>query len=385
MMQETKSSSSSSNKDTKDTNDTTTANQQYWWKRSFQAAIKGGASGSIAMVLQVILLMWLRTTVNYQYKHGVDIRTAFSILYNEGGILRFYRGASVALLTGPIARFGDTAANEGIKELMLGNSGNNGRTTSKNGKQSRVPVWAMTLTASVVAALWRVAITPLDTIKTTLQVSSSIDGASSGWSTLSTKIHHHGIVVLWNGALGNSLATLAGHYPWFIVHNFLEANLPKPLPTTPPILLEEATASDSASAHPDQHQQEKKQNRNYKLRVLLRRALIGFCSSLASDCVSNGLRVIKTYQQTSPVPIGYWEALSELMAVSASTSNNNGNGLGFGFVFRGLGLKIFSNGLSGILFAVLWKMILEYLSSPPASQVAIENENKNHGFKTKKA
>jgi len=73
------------------------------------------------------------------------------------------------------------------------------------------------------------------------------------------------------------------------------------------------------------------------------------------------------------------------VSASASASNNNGNGFGFGFVFRGLGLKIFSNGLSGILFAVLWKMILEYLSSPPASEVAIENENKNYGSKTKKA
>jgi hypothetical protein len=344
------SSSSLSNNENNDTN--------YWWKRSFHAAIRGGASGSIAMVLQVVLLMWLRTTVNYQYKHGVDSRTAFSILYNEGGILRFYRGASVALLTGPISRFGDTAANEGIKELLGGSR------TSQNGK-GRLPVWAMTLTASVVAALWRVIITPLDTIKTTLQVSS----ANGGWKTLSTKIHNHGVLVLWDGALGNSLATLAGHYPWFIVHNFLEANLPKP-----PRLIIEETAAPAAAPATDQYQQKKKeqrQRRNHKLQLLLRRALIGFCSSLASDCVSNGLRVVKTYQQTSPVPIGYGEALSELMLVS-----------GFGFVFRGLGLKILSNGLSGILFAVLWKMILEHLSSPSPSQVTAENENND---KPKKA
>jgi hypothetical protein len=293
----------------------------------------------------------------------------------------------VALLTGPISRFGDTAANEGIKELLLlhGNDNVNGKrdTSSKQRQRQLLPVWAMTLTASVMAALWRVAITPLDTIKTTLQVSSG----NGGWNALSTKIHHHGIFVLWDGALGNSLATLAGHYPWFIVHNFLEANLPKPLPTAPVRvrvrvrILEEATASDSASGgHPNQHQQQiRRPNRNHKLRVLLRRAFIGFCSSLASDCVSNGLRVIKTFQQTSPVPIGYWEALSELTKVSN----------GFGFVVRGLGLKIFSNGLSGILFAVLWKMILEYLSSPSTVQDTVENKNENNDnngdSKTKKA
>jgi hypothetical protein len=146
------------------------------------------------MVLQVVLLMWLRTVVNYQYRHGVSSFEAFRILYKEGGILRFYRGASFALLTGPISRFGDTAANEGIKDLMTG---------------SNLPLWAITLMASLTAAFWRVAITPLDTIKTTLQVSGS-----TGWDRLFLKVKNHGIKTLWDGALGNYLATLAGHYPW---------------------------------------------------------------------------------------------------------------------------------------------------------------------------
>ena len=41
---------------------------------------------------------------------------------------------------------------------------------------------------------------------------------------------------------------------------------------------------------------------------LVRRAGIGFCSSFASDCVSNGMRVVKTYKQTSLVPLSYAEA-----------------------------------------------------------------------------
>ena len=165
-----------------------------WFHRAVAAAFRGGISGMIAMVLQVVLLMWLRTVVNYQYRHGVSVVTAFHILYAEGGIRRFYRGAAVALLTGPIARFGDTAANEGIQELFAGGA---------------VPVGVVTLLASLTAAVWRVCITPLDTIKTTLQVSGT-----HGWTTLLRKIHTTGILVLWDGAVGNWLGTLVGHYPW---------------------------------------------------------------------------------------------------------------------------------------------------------------------------
>ena len=31
-------------------------------------ALGGGIPGAVAMVLQVLLLMWLRTTMNYQYR-----------------------------------------------------------------------------------------------------------------------------------------------------------------------------------------------------------------------------------------------------------------------------------------------------------------------------
>jgi hypothetical protein len=168
------------------------------WKRSAQSAFRGGVSGCIAMILQVILLMWLRTVVNYQYKTGIGIKDAFQILYNDGGIPRFYRGVSFALIIGPISRFGDTAANEGIKELF-----------SSFDTTRLLPVWVVTLFAALVAAMWRVVITPLDTIKTTLQVSGS-----TGWRKLISKIGKYGIKVLWSGAFGNWLANLFGYYPW---------------------------------------------------------------------------------------------------------------------------------------------------------------------------
>ena len=36
----------------------------------------------------------------------------------EGGVPRFYQGLWIALLSAPLARFGDTAANEGALALL---------------------------------------------------------------------------------------------------------------------------------------------------------------------------------------------------------------------------------------------------------------------------
>jgi Mitochondrial carrier protein len=268
-------------------------------QRAAAAAVTGGTAGALAMVLQVVLLMWLRTVINCQYKHaGLSMIQAFRILYKEGGIGRFYQGAFYALLQGPLSRFGDTAANEGVRDYLA---------------DSGLSVGVMTLCASVTAAAWRVLLTPLDTVKTTLQVSGA-----SGMSKLQSKIAAHGPLVLFDGAVGNYAANVVGHYPWFVVHNALEKALP---PATQP---------------------------RFKL---LRRAFIGCCSAIVSDCCSNGVRVLKTYKQTSDESLSYLQALKELIAESGV----------FGFMVRGLGVKLISNVLSSILFSVLWKMIMEQL------------------------
>jgi len=291
------------------------------WKRSAQSAFRGGISGCIAMILQVLLLMWLRTVVNYQYKTGVGIKDAFQILYKEGGIPRFYRGLSFALIIGPISRFGDTAANEGINDLC---------SSFETTRRRQLPVWVVTFFAALVAAMWRVVITPLDTIKTTLQVSGS-----TGWNILISKISKYGIQVLWSGAFGNWLANLLGYYPWFVVNNWLEKRLPQPI-------------------RPPQRDNNRNKETKYQRSKLIRRAFIGLCSSFVSDCISNGIRVIKTYKQTSDVPITYVEAILELF----HQSNN-----GLSFLYRGLELKLVCNCLSGILFSILWKMFMERLNN----------------------
>ena len=81
------------------------------FKKSFNRAIGGGISGLSAMVIQVSSLMWLRTIMNYQYRYGGNLKNTISTLYNQGGLLRFYKGYSAAITIGPLSRFGDTAAN----------------------------------------------------------------------------------------------------------------------------------------------------------------------------------------------------------------------------------------------------------------------------------
>jgi hypothetical protein len=56
--------------------------------------------------------MWMRTTMNYQYRYGTTTRQALATLYKEGGggingVLRFYKGYLPALAQGPLSRFGE--------------------------------------------------------------------------------------------------------------------------------------------------------------------------------------------------------------------------------------------------------------------------------------
>jgi hypothetical protein len=292
------------------------------FQKAAASAVRGGAAGAIAMILQVVLLMWLRTVINYQYRNGGTISHAFSTLWAEGGILRFYQGAQYALLQGPLSRFGDTAANEGIKELL---------------SHTSLSVGIITACASFTAALWRMFLTPVDTLKTTLQVSGS-----EGMQALWTKVHKYGILVLYDGALGNWGANLVGHYPWFVINNFLEKRLP--------------------AATSPRHK-------------LMRRALIGFCSSVVSDCCSNSVRVVKTVKQTSELPLSYIEAVRQILESSGLS----------GLFLRGLGMKLVANALSSILFSVLWKMLMERFQKASSATKPASNEVAHDETMRKKA
>ena len=179
--------------------------------KSIKRASGGGVSGAAAMGCQVMSLMWLRTTMNYQYRFGTNTSTAIKHLYKDGGIRRFYRGVGPALIQGPLSRFGDTAANAGMLEFL------NSREDTKN-----LPVVVKTMSASLAAALWRVNLMPIDTVKTSLQVNGK-----SGLSLLTNKFSRHGLGVFYHGTLGTFTATYVGHFPWFFTFNYLDDNIPK--------------------------------------------------------------------------------------------------------------------------------------------------------------
>ncbi len=114
----------------------------------------------------------LRTVMNYQYRYGTTLTQAVQTLYNDGGWTRYYQGLTAALIQGPVSRFGDTAANAGILALLESNS-----------YMKELPSLFKTAFASLAAAAFRTILTPIDTVKTTLQTQGR-----SGIKILKTRV-----------------------------------------------------------------------------------------------------------------------------------------------------------------------------------------------------
>lgn len=270
------------------------------FNKAAKSAIRGGTAGALAMGANVGCLMWMRTTINYQYRNGTSFPVALKTLYADGGIPRFYRGVLPALLQGPLSRFGDTAANTGVITLL------DSMESTKN-----LSVGVKTVGASASAALFRIFLMPIDTVKTTMQVTGK-------FSNVVTKVKTGGVPVLYHGSLAAASATFVGHYPWFFTYNLLSEKIPK---------------------------------QDDRVKELGRRAVIGFCSSAVSDTCSNSIRVVKVYKQAAPTPISYPEAVRSVIQESGLS----------GLFLRGLETKILANGMQGILFSILWKQFEEVL------------------------
>lgn len=101
------------------------------------------------------------------------MRSTMRTLYNQGGVPRFYQGIAFAMFQGPLARFGATAANEGMLQI-----------TKEMSIDTPMGLAAATAGASVAAGLWRLFIIPLDTCKTLLQVEGP-----RGFRTVMRRVH----------------------------------------------------------------------------------------------------------------------------------------------------------------------------------------------------
>jgi len=267
----------------------------------YSKSLASGLNGAGAMTVQVSTLMWMRTIMNYQYRYGGSIKNSVNTLYKDGGIRRFYRGVGPALFQGPLSRFGDTFSNTFALSLC-----------KENEILQNMPIMVKTAFASTTAALFRILLMPIDTVKTVLQVEGS-----SGINILRNKLSTGGPRILFHGALATASATMVGHYPWFVTFNTLDAYLPK---------------------YDD------------KLSTFGRNAFIGFSSSIASDTLSNSLRVIKTTKQSYSTPISYQAVIQEIITKDGI----------IGLLGRGLKIRLITNGVQGLLFSVIWK----YLDSP---------------------
>lgn len=268
-------------------------------RRCLSRAGSGGLPGAAAGVLQVLMLMWMRTVINYQYRYGASLGAAISELYRQGGVLRFYQGVSFALVSNPLSRFGMAAANEGAMAL-------------RDALPWPMSVAFTTWLASLLAGAWRMMLTPLDTCKTVLQVEGS-----KGFALLMAKVWGGNIGCLYQGALAAAAATAVGYFPWFLTFNYLNAKLRRP----------------TAMA-----------------RMLVRNAGIGLAASISSDVCSNSIRVLKTTKQAAAA---YEAKVTYRQAADLVIEADGWLGL-FG---RGLSTRILANGLQSMVFTVVWRYL----------------------------
>lgn len=288
-------------------------------KTAKDKALGTGKASVLSAVAQVLSLMWLRTSMNYQYRYGGNLSSTLTKLYKEGGIPRLYRGLPFALIQAPLIRFGTIAANVGMLALL-----------DSVPLSAGLPLPIKVAAASITSALWRIVCMPVDTAKIALNVEGK-----PGFHKLTKRVMKEGPGVLYQGSFATVASTFAGMYPWWLTYSFVDGILP--------------------TFSPDQ-----------MLFSLMRAAFVGLSASAVSDAVSNGFKVIKTTQQiawlgandTNPDPVKGTKGdrisqtgMSIAEALKLVLEQDGVKGL----MTRGLGTKFLLNAIQGTMFTVLWK------------------------------
>lgn len=272
-------------------------------------ALGGGLPGALAAALQVLALMPLRTVSNWQCRFGGSFPDAVAALVKSGGFPRLYEGLSFAIVQGPLARFGATAANAGVRALL-----------QNMALTEDLPLIAATALAAVAAGCWRLLLMPIDVCKTVAQVQGV-----EGFRALMRRVVAHGDVSpLYQGAVATAIAVSLGHFPWWSTHDYLSERIPRP---------------------------------HGLFLSIVRNGFIGFLASAVADLCTNSIRVIKVTKQT----VGALSSLSYLETIQVVLAADGVKGL-FG---RGLGTRILTNGIQAVLFTILWEALREGMADAP--------------------
>ena len=160
------------------------------------------------------------------------------------------------------------------------------------------------------AGLWRLITLPVDAWKTSKQVYGV-----GGLQVILGKYKAHGISAFYQGGVASALATMVGHYPWFVTNNYLQHYLPR-------------------YSYKDEF-----------LKAILRSAGIGLVCTVVSDCISNSIRVVKTFKQTAKEQLTYKKVIGDIIQKDGVS----------GLLFRGLQTKLLTNVVQGVAFSVIWK------------------------------
>lgn len=249
--------------------------------------LKDGLGGTLAMTTQISIFYWLKTTTTYQYKNGIGTFEAFSRLYNNGGVKRFYSGFIPSLLLGNTCKFGDVVFYKYLE------------------KQENLSSIQKSYYASTLSTAWRINLLPLDTLDLMLQ-----SHGKKGFNILKQKVIDNNLMVLYNGGIASSLNNFVGYIGWFYTYSELE-----------------------------RYRKEK----NIESQCF--NVLEGVTCAVVSDTITNPIKVLKTYRQTSPKEYSYITSLNILIKQKGYLN----------IIFRGLETRLLMNCLQNSLFVILWK------------------------------
>lgn len=248
------------------------------------------------------------------------MRETAATLWKQGGVRRFYRGVSIALVEGPIGRGVGAGANYATLNMLESVESRTGHT--------EMSLFTKTAISSIGVGMFRLLYYPLDTVKTVLQV----EGAQ-GISILKAKMAKHGGSVLYHGAVPYITGAAIRHTAWFSVYNYLDNAFP-----------ETTTDYDGARA----------------LNPILRNAAIGSACAIVTDVVSNPISALKAYRQTSASSISYPEAVRTILLDKGIVN----------LLTRGLSTRIWVDVLNSAVFTVIWR----YLATHHANGTSREDE-----------